>query len=47
MCVCVCVCVCVCFTEPIKKLIQLSESKKFNDNLDESADTIELEIVVS
>ena len=44
--VCVCVCVCV-FYSTNKKLIQLSESKKFNDNLDESADTIELEIVVS
>ena len=30
-----------------KKLIQLSENKKFNDNLDKSADIIELEIVVS
>lgn len=30
-----------------KKLIQLSQSKKFNDHLDKSTDTIELEIVVS
>ena len=44
---CVCVFFFFFFYSTNKKLIQLSESKKFNENLDESADTIELEIVVS
>ena len=35
------------FYSTSKKLIQLSQSKKFNDHLDKSTDTIELEIVVS